>query len=137
MLFNSFVFTGLFLPLILLAFWAVPSPRGKRAVLLAGSLAFYGYWLPAYLILLVGFVGVAWFCAIMADRTPSSWSVWVAALLLFGGLGFYKYAAFIAQITVDLGLNPEGFRVQQLALPLGISFIVFQAMGYVIDVHRR
>jgi alginate O-acetyltransferase complex protein AlgI len=137
MLFNSFVFAGLFLPICLLAFWLAPSPSSKRAVLLFGSLVFYGYWLPAYLILLVGFVGVAWACAQLAEKTDSTWPVWLAALFLLGGLAYYKYAGFFSQVAVDLHLAPSGFRIPQLALPLGISFIVFQALGYVIDVHRR
>ena len=137
MLFNTFSFFGLFLPLTLFVFWASSSPRAKRAVLLMSSLLFYGYWLPLYLLLLVGFVAVAWYCAILAEKTYSSWPVWLAGVFLLGGLGYYKYAGFLGQIAVDLGLVNHGFRVQKLALPLGISFIVFQAMGYVIDVYRR
>ena len=137
MLFNTFIFSGLFLPLTLLIFWTTPSPQAKRIILLVSSLLFYGYWFPWYLLLLVGFVSVAWYCAIQAERTHASWPVWLAGIFLLGGLGYYKYAGFLGQIAVDLGLAPQGFRVQQLALPLGISFIVFQAMGYVVDVYRR
>ncbi len=137
MLFNTFVFAGLFLPLTLLLFWGAPSPRAKRVVLLVSSLLFYSYWLPSYLLLLVGFVAIAWYCAIQADKTRSAWPVWVASVLLLGSLAYYKYAGFLAHVAVDVGLADSGFRVHQLALPLGISFIVFQALGYVVDVYRR
>lgn len=137
MLFNTFVFAGLFLPLTLLAFWGAPSPRAKRIVLLVCSLFFYSYWLPTYLVILVGFVAIAWYCAIQAEKTRSAWAVWLAGVLLLGGLAYYKYAGFLANIAVDLGMVNGGFRVHQLALPLGISFIVFQALGYVVDVYRR
>lgn len=137
MLFNTFVFAGLFLPLTLLAFWGVPSPRAKRAVLLVSSLFFYGYWLPSYLLMLVGFVAIAWYCAIQAEKTSSAWPVWLAGAILLGGLGYFKYAGFLGNVAIDLGLVNEGFRVEQIALPLGISFIVFQALGYVVDVYRR
>ena len=137
MLFNTFVFAGLFLPLTLLLFWGAPSPRAKRVVLLVSSLLFYSYWRPSYLLLLVGFVAIAWYCAIQADKTRSAWPVWVASVLLLGSLAYYKYAGFLAHVAVDVGLADSGFRVHQLALPLGISFIVFQALGYVVDVYRR
>lgn len=137
MLFNTFVFAGLFLPLTLLLFWGAPSPRAKRVVMLVSSLLFYSYWLPSYLLLLMGFVAIAWYCAIHADQTRSSWPVWVASVLLLGALSYYKYAGFLANVAVDIGLADGGFRVHQLALPLGISFIVFQALGYVVDVYRR
>ncbi|OQW71719.1 MAG: hypothetical protein BVN35_15395 [Proteobacteria bacterium ST_bin11] len=137
MLFNTFVFSGLLLPLTLLIFWFSPSPRAKRLVLLISSLVFYGYWLPFYLLLLIGFVAVAWYCAIEAEKTTSSWPVWLASIVLIGGLGYYKYAGFLGQIAIDLGMMGTDFKILQSALPLGISFIVFQALGYVIDVHRR
>jgi alginate O-acetyltransferase complex protein AlgI len=137
MLFNSFVFAGLFLPLTLLLFWGMPTPGAKRAVLLLSSLVFYGYWFPWYLLLLVGFVAVAWWCALQVETSAGRWPVWVAAVLLLGGLGYYKYAGFLGQVATDLGLADHGFRIQTLALPLGISFIVFQALGYVVDVYRR
>lgn len=137
MLFNSFVFAAIFLPLCLLLFWGIPSDKGRRTILLGSSLVFYGYWQPAYLILLVGLVLTAWFSALAASRTRSSWPVSLAATVLLGALAFFKYSGFLAQIAADLGIS-DSFtgRVPQIALPLGISFIVFQALGYVIDVHR-
>jgi D-alanyl-lipoteichoic acid acyltransferase DltB (MBOAT superfamily) len=115
----------------------MPTPAAKRLVLIVASLVFYSYWLPEYLLLLMGFVIVAWWCAIQVEKTQSGWPLWVAGICLFGGLGYYKYSSFIGRVAVDLGVVPQDFTVQQLALPLGISFIVFQAMGYVIDVYRR
>lgn len=138
MLFNSFLFAGLFLPLCLLLFWGCRKDSGRRVVLLIGSLIFYGHWFPVHLFLLVGLVGVAWGCALAADRTASTWPIWVAASVLLGVLGYFKYAGFLEQILLDMGLDEAANRrVPQMALPLGISFIVFQALGYVIDVHRR
>ncbi|WP_020408813.1 MBOAT family O-acyltransferase [Hahella ganghwensis] len=73
-----------------------------------------------------------------AERTASTWPVWVAAVLLLGTLGFFKYAGFLGQILDDLNICENlGSGIAKFALPLGISFIVFQALGYVIDVHRR
>lgn len=136
MLFNSFVFAGIFLPLCLLLFWLAPGDRAKRTILLIGSLVFYGYWHPPYLILLIGLVAIAWGCALWAERTESRWPVVTACVLLLGTLAYYKYAGFLLQVAGDLGLA-NGNTALKIALPLGISFIVFQALGYVIDVHRK
>jgi alginate O-acetyltransferase complex protein AlgI len=137
-LFNSFVFVGLFLPLSLLAFWLVPGDRAKRGVLLATSLFFYGYWYWPYLVLLGGLVGVAWACALWVEKRRSAAPVWLASVLLLGVLGYFKYAGFLAGVAHDIGLlDGVSRRVHDLALPIGISFIAFQALGYVIDVYRR
>jgi D-alanyl-lipoteichoic acid acyltransferase DltB (MBOAT superfamily) len=137
-LFNTFAFAGLFLPLTLLAFWLAPGDRARRAVMLAASLFFYGYWFWPYLGLLVALVAVAWACALRAERSRSTAPVWAAAVILLGVLGFFKYAGFLATIAHDLGLSDTASRrVHTLALPIGISFIAFQALGYVVDVHRR
>lgn len=138
MLFSSFVFIGIFLPITLLLFWLTPSDRGKRIVLLVTSLFYYSFWFPVYIFLLAGLVGIAWLCALMAQKRPSALPVVIAAVSLLGVLVYFKYAGFLAQVAADLGLA-TGLRdsLPHVALPLGISFIVFQALAYVVDVHRR
>jgi alginate O-acetyltransferase complex protein AlgI len=137
MLFNSFVFAGLFLPVAVLLFWNMPTSASKRAVLLISSLIFYAYWLPLYLPLLFILVGVAWWCARQIGKTTLSWPVWLAGICLFGALGYFKYGAFVVLIAKDLGLALPTPTNYNIGLPLGISFIAFQAMGYVVDVTRR
>jgi D-alanyl-lipoteichoic acid acyltransferase DltB (MBOAT superfamily) len=139
MLFDSFVFAGLFLPLSLTLFWLAPSQKLKQLVLLVSSLFFYGYWNMAYLPMLIGMVFIAWLCARHAARTSSTWPVGIAAASLLGILIAFKYRLFIGDVLVDLGLMTP-YRVVEthaVILPLGISFITFQALGYVIDVHRK
>ncbi|WP_417508904.1 MBOAT family O-acyltransferase [Methylophaga sp.] len=137
MLFNSYVFGGLFLPAILIIFWCMPSANAKRIVLILGSLIFYSYWLPQYLLLLIGLVAVAWWCARKLERSESAWPLWFACIILLGTLAYYKYSGFLLEVITDLGIAPDLFVVHQTVLPLGISFIVFQAMAYVIDVYRK
>jgi alginate O-acetyltransferase complex protein AlgI len=137
MLFNSFVFCGVFLPIILLLIHVVKAQESRRWILLGASLFFYGYWYWPYLGLLFGLVGIAWLCAIWASKTESRWPVVVASVLLLTTLSYFKYLGFFIQVASDLHVGDFSGRVSQLALPLGISFIVFQALGYVIDVHRR
>lgn len=138
MLFNSFIFIAMFLPLTLAAFWLWPGDRGKRGILLASSLLFYGYFHWPYLGLLFGLVGVAWACALWVQQRQSAAPVWVAGGVLLGVLAYFKYAGFLALVAQDIGLlGGVSRRVHDLALPIGISFIAFQALGYVVDVYRR
>ncbi|MDF0643265.1 MAG: hypothetical protein P0111_04495 [Nitrospira sp.] len=138
MLFDSFVFAGLFLPLSLILFWLAPSNRLKQLVLLFSSLLFYGYWNMAYVPMLIGMVFIAWVCARHAGSTSSTWPVWIAAASLLGMLIVFKYTLFIGDILTDLGFLASYDRKSlHIILPLGISFITFQALGYVIDVHRK
>jgi D-alanyl-lipoteichoic acid acyltransferase DltB (MBOAT superfamily) len=138
MLFDSFVFTGIFLPLSLALFWLSPSNRLRQLVLLVTSLLFYGYWNVAYVPLLIGMVFVAWFCARQAGATSSTWPVWLASACLLGILFVFKYVNFFGHVFVDMRLiSPDNEPNLHVALPLGISFITFQSLGYVIDVHRK
>lgn len=138
MLFNSFVFIAIFLPLTLASFWFWPGDRGRRVILLGSSLIYFGYFHWPYLGLLIGLVGVAWACALWSEKTSSHSPVWVAGVLLLGVLVYFKYAGFLVKVAQDLGALAAGSRrVHELALPIGLSFIVFQALGYVIDVRRR
>lgn len=137
-LFNSLEFF-LFLPFVLLLYWSVTGTTARGYVLLGASLAFYASWYPPYLALLAGAVAVCHVCARWLGARRPRLAVGLAATALFALLGWYKYAAFLAHVLADLGLpSVDPARLPQTsALPLGISFIVFQGLGYVIDVARR
>ncbi len=61
----------------------------------------------------------------------------VALALNIGALAAFKYAFFIADLLPTLAAGTwGGWRLDQWMLPLGISFYTFQAISYVIDVHR-
>ncbi len=133
-LFNSQAFVLAFLPVVLIAYYAAPGRPGRQAVLVAASLAFYGYWdwrfVPALALLtLVNWGMVQWYGATRRD-----------AVLVFGivlnlcVLGVFKYANFIGANVAAL-LN-TGFTPFSIILPLGISFFTFQKISYLIDLRR-
>ena len=140
MVFSSFVFLLVFLPLILLLYYISPD-RIKNLVLLLGSLLFYAWGEPVYvLIMLFSTVFdytngrlISYFKA--GNRNP-----WAKAVLIvdicgnLGILGFFKYADFFIG-TVN-SLTGAGIGLLQIALPIGISFYTFQTMSYTIDVYR-
>ena len=143
MLFNSFIFLFGFLPLALLATYAVGSrsQAGAKLVLTMLSLGFYAWWRPVHLPLLLGSIV---FNFLVGDRIQRAHdgkrSGAVKAWLGFGLatdiglLGWFKYANFIAD-NLDAGLSTN-FTLDRIALPLAISFFTFQKIAYLIDSAR-
>ena len=104
MLFNSYIFIFLFLPITLLGFHLIGSQGHHRvavAWLVATSLFFYGWWNPAYLGLILGSmlfnyaVGVALNSRAGKSPPPQAKAILVAGIAAnLGLLGYYKYANF-------------------------------------------
>ena len=78
--------------------------------------------------------------AYKAKEKKQRFSILVCGLVLnFGILAVLKYTAFaVNNVNSFLGLfGREGFDIPDLLLPMGISFYIFQTMGYLIDVYRQ
>lgn len=135
MLFNSYQFLLIFLPLAILVYaLADQSPRLRTWVLIALSLAFYGYWDVRFLPLMVFSILINWFAAQLyaATRRHGIITAAIAGNLLL--LGFFKYTNFLAQSFATL----LGWKFDSLALvlPLGISFFTFHHIMYLVDLGR-
>jgi alginate O-acetyltransferase complex protein AlgI len=145
MLFNSYIFILLFLPVTLAGFWLLGSLRlfrSAKAWLVVTSLFFYGWWNPKYLLLIV--LSMAGNFALGAALSRSfgrpEQALRHRLLLILGVvanlglLGYYKYTNFLlANIDQLFGLD---LQVATIILPLGISFFTFQQMAYVVDASR-
>ena len=138
MLFSSLEFILGYLPVTLAVFYFARRVWGTRvalAWLTAASLFFYGWWNPAYLLLLVGSIGFNYIFRLWLSRPGS------ARLLLalgiganLGLLGYFKYAGFfVANFGAVSGNGPT---VEGIVLPLAISFFTFQQIAYLIDAYR-
>ena len=135
MLFSSFEFLYLFLPLTVFAYFCVPK-GGKNSVLLVASLIFYGIASPRLLPLLLAVSLADWGfgrfieAQILKNKTKrADTAIILAVIFNVGILIFFKY---FDPLLSALRLEPLGIE-----LPVGISFYVFQAMSYVFDVRRR
>jgi D-alanyl-lipoteichoic acid acyltransferase DltB (MBOAT superfamily) len=133
---------GLFFLLVFAASWALASRhRAHKALLLAASWFFYGFWDWRYLPLLAGIsllaAGVG--RALQVVRAPGLRRALLAGgvAVSLGVLGFFKYAGFAAALVVELLGAPRGpVALPELALPVGISFFVFHAISLMVDAWR-
>lgn len=142
MVFSSNVFLFLFLPVFLIVYYLLPF-RWKSAWILAGSYALYAWWRVDFLWLLIAITGVGfWFGRVLGaqpDGPRRRWTLIAAVVLNLAALGYFKYANFgidsFNAITQSFGLQP--FAWTPVLLPIGLSFFIFHALSYIIDIYRR
>ena len=142
MVFSSNIFLFAFLPLFLACYYLTPW-RAKSALILVFSYVFYAWWRPDFLAILVGVTVITYGFALAigaasVDRRRHFLLVaGVTANLL--ALGYFKYANFgIDSLNVALasiGIAPVEFT--RVLLPIGLSFYIFHAISYLIDIYRR
>ena len=136
MIFSSLLFLFWFMPIFFVIYYLVPM-RAKNLVLLIGSMVFYGWGEPKYLILLVISILVNYFAGLLIQRLRGRADklILVCALVFdIGMLFFFKYINFfIENINAVAG---SSIAEVNITLPLGISFYTFQIMSYVIDLYR-
>ncbi len=138
MLFNSYIFIFIFLPLVL-AGWYFLNSRGfyqtATCFLAAMSLWFYGYFNPYYLgIILVSILGNYLLSFLLRfSRTKLSDRIFLLAGLAFnlGFLFYFKYYDFFFEnINAVFHTN---VAMHNILLPLGISFFTFQQVSFIVD----
>lgn len=138
MLFNSYIFIFLFLPLALLGWYGLNKRKAYDLAkfFIAGmSLWFYGYFNLYYLAIILVSILVNYlisFC-IQFCRTvkQQKGALWIGVLFNLGILFYFKYYDFFFEnINAVFGTN---VALRQIVLPLGISFFTFQQLSFVID----
>lgn len=135
--FSDLRFLFYFLPPFLAAYYFLPF-RFKNAWLVVGSAAFYclGAGLRDGALLLLVLTLHYGLARLMEGRSARGRK----ALLVLGltcdllCLGYFKYAAFLVQNFA--ALTGQTVALPKILLPLGVSFYLFQSMGYLIDVSR-
>ena len=143
MLFNSYAFIFVFLPVVLVGFFQLAPISHAYAAswLTLASLVFYGYWNPAYIGLLLGSIVCNYTFGLWiakagvnqdAVRKKHLLIVAIAANLLF--LGYYKYANFFLESANNLA-NLH-WSLGEIILPLGISFFTFTQIAFLVDAYQ-
>ena len=143
MIYNSFLFLSSF-PFVFLLYYLIPTKyqKSRNIFLLVVSYIFYISWKPIYALILLGVTGITFFSALQIERNRehAKRTMIMGVILGLIPLLFYKYFNFInEQIYALLSLFGMRYELQGLnwAIPVGISFFTFQAIGYVWDVYYR
>jgi alginate O-acetyltransferase complex protein AlgI len=143
MLFNSYLFIFGFLPATLAGFFLLGTRSRNWALawLILASLVFYAWWRPFNVLIIAPAVIVNYATARLLQRlkADNARALMARSVLLLGiafniaFLGYFKYANFAGTVVNDL--TGSNFVLTQVILPLGISFITFQKIAFLIDVH--
>ncbi len=138
MLFYEPLFLFLFFPAVLVAFLAARRRAGARAaVLLLASLFFYLWSEPRFVPVVLATCMTDYFLAQLVAR-GSRLSLVAGVVINVGMLFYYKYTGFTVD-NLDVLLAGAGLRpwhIGQVALPVGVSFIVFEKITYLVDIAR-
>lgn len=142
MLFNSFDFLIVF-PFIFLLYWIIPTKYTniRKAFLILVSFLLYLNWKPWFALVLIGVIVVTYLFARWLQNTDKQKSVVVLGVVLaLMPLLFFKYYNFVNESVWGL-LSSVGLRYElkglNWAVPIGISFFSFQAVGYFLDVYHK
>lgn len=138
MVFSSVVFLFRFLPVFFICYFLAPG-RMKNFILFLGSLFFYAWGEPVYILLMLFSTAVDYANGLLIEkyrgRGLAKAFLCVSVVVNLSVLCFFKYADFLLQ-TVNT-LTGASVPLLNLPLPIGISFYTFQTMSYTIDVYRR
>ena len=144
MVFTSYIFVFYFLPLVLAGYYALPErTTWRNAWLVLTSYIFYGWWNPWFVLLMLVIMAVNYGCGRLLTRPGFAargrwWSVAVTVAISLGLLCFFKYCTFFqTNLNYVLGwFGQDPLPVWQVVSPIGISFYVFHALSYAVDVYR-
>lgn len=149
MLFNSYQFL-IFFPIVVLIYWAIPL-RFRYIWLLAASYYFYMCWNAKYALLLLFSTAVTYASGLIINKIKSldidggkrtrymKLCVALSFVVNIGVLAWFKYFNFIFENVqkvfahIGIALSSPAFDI---VLPVGISFYIFQALSYTVDVYR-
>lgn len=140
--FPSLPFLALFVPVLLLSWLLRRHRRWRNGMLLVASYIFYSGWDPV----LAGILGGASVATFWVGRRIGTaeagirgWWTGLGVSLNILFLAYFKYAGFFLEnlesLAGALGLSVH-LPILEILLPLGISFITFQNIAYLVDIHR-
>jgi alginate O-acetyltransferase complex protein AlgI len=145
MLFYEPLFLFVFFPTFYALYLAAERRmRARLAVILTGSLLFY-FWIeplfvPVVLVsALVDHLIGRRIAAVPQRSTEARVLLAVGVIANLGILAHFKYTRFLLEnvYLVMHGAAAPPMWLPDIALPVGVSFIVFEKITYLVDIHRR
>lgn len=138
MVFSSIFFIFVFLPVFLLLYYITPV-RFQNIVLVIGSLFFYAWGDPTYLLLMIFASVFNYYMGIELERTRQTdrlgkFNLIFTIIINLFILCFFKYTGFLMDsIGSIIG---QTLPAPQLGLPIGLSFYTFKNLSYVFDIYK-
>lgn len=114
--------------------------RFRVLLIVVGSAVFYSYWKPSYawvpyLLTAIAYFGALWMDAAV-DETGRRRRLTATIIVLLVPLAIFKYTNFVYADVLGPVFSTEG-RLVDWPLPLGISFVTFTLIAYVVDTFKR
>ncbi len=138
MLFTSAVFLFIFLPLVLVTYFLLP-PKYRNLCLLISSIIFYAWGEKKLVVIMMITTVVDFYGAILIEKGKRKAGLLITVLFNLGLLFYFKYLNFtfdnIVSLLHEMGLE-TGSSIPKIIMPLGISFLTFHSLSYVVDVYR-
>ena len=141
MLFNSYIFILVFLPVCICGYFFLNHLNCKKtaqAFLLGMSLWFYGYFNIRYLFIILASIIINYIVSVTLRRQKNGklrkTACWAGIGFNIGLLFYFKYYDFFLENINRL--FQTDFALKRVVLPLGISFFTFQQLSYIIDSYR-
>ena len=138
MLFNSYIFIFLFLPLALLGWYGLNKIKAYKSAglfIACMSLWFYGYFNLYYLAIIVVSMLGNYFLSFLMKFSKSKFSARIGLItglcLNLGLLFYFKYYDFFFE-NINAVFHTD-FALKHILLPLGISFFTFQQLSFIVD----
>ena len=139
MLFSTPLFLFVFLPLFIVLYWL---GRPRRQLLLLGSMVFYAWAEPKFIWVIFASAGLDYILGIWIAKLPNGWlRAWLVGIGVAANVSMLvivKYSGFAIH-NVNALLQPLfglHWTLPAFVLPLGISFIVFEKITYLVDLKR-
>ncbi len=149
MIFNSINF-AIFFTVVAFIYYLFPD-KYKWIWLLLSGIFFYMFAKPVYIIVPLVIIGITWLAGIQIEKaadTKKGQTIYLAAIIAnIAILVFFKYTNFFTTTAFDFANflkasfskseeHWSNFLLIKLAAPLGISYITFQAIGYLVEIKR-
>jgi len=137
MLFNSYIFILLFLPITLVGFYMIGARNHHQIAiswLVSASLFFYAWWNPAYVSLIIISILFNYGIGLSLQGRSRKIVLILGVICNLALLAYFKYANFFVE---NINILMSGDVVfEDIILPLAISFFTFQQITYIVDTYR-
>ena len=140
MLFSSGIFWAFYSIVIILLqinYRMIGSVKYQNLLLLVASYFFYGYWDLRFLGLIIVVSAQTYICAycINNHKATRTLSLGISIFINLAILFYFKYLGFFAsELITAFNISPS-YSLENIILPVGISFYIFQSFTYVLDVY--